>query len=649
MLLAITIALALCALVSAVLYFNEDLRQTTFQLVEKAKEGTSKEAEKTKVDKPEPDRKQVQEIARNQERKKREKLKESARKLRDVVKELDQTAEARAKALTQPDIWDQFAKRTAEIKTGAGVLDYLRMKSNFLNSKEGVSESIGRLNLTAGSHADAMRILALQETVADADAHKGLEGARGLLADLEKAQERIQKAAESVEAVENPGEKAKLRAHVKERTDQIDQLLAQGRSYVSDYEKFLQTGAIPPTPDLATSPPKTSEDAPPPPTDEDLEKMATAELYETVQDLTQQMDEAYKENKAAELAEWKQIPLEQAEEQVYVSPTDQGPDLKEALSQNEPTNKEAFSEFNDALDQAVSAGNRMARQAENRREQALGQPKDGSTKTAEQLREALSKGAELRAQMAQRASNAGRGKGNLQDMRGVMMQNYQNSSGQGGGGGDSSGGSMGGFDPNALGSYNSTESNPDQIRLGTSRILAQALPGRRFDAHSARKGWIFIDTWYIIGPWQLPATNSFEHAFPPESDIDLDATYEGMIRPGGKVPIQLKWRFVQSEGIRIKPPDEISGSVYYAYTEVFCESAMDVVVATASDDRSKLWINDLVVFEDAGLSGWEIDEGFRRVLLKPGYNKLLVRLENGPAAANFSVLMCPIDALQKRK
>jgi hypothetical protein len=183
-------------------------------------------------------------------------------------------------------------------------------------------------------------------------------------------------------------------------------------------------------------------------------------------------------------------------------------------------------------------------------------------------------------------------------------------------------------------------------RLDLNQVLQQAIPRRRLDQNATRKGWVFIDTWYIIGPWARPQKDSFDSKFPPETAIDLDATYPGKTNPKTGKPATLEWRFVQTENIRVNPPDEISDAVYYAYTEVFAERAMEVMVAVASDDLAKLWINDFVVWQDEGLSAWRLDEGFRRILLKPGYNKVLVRVENGPAVCYFSVLMCPMDMLQ---
>ena len=63
----------------------------------------------------------------------------------------------------------------------------------------------------------------------------------------------------------------------------------------------------------------------------------------------------------------------------------------------------------------------------------------------------------------------------------------------------------------------------------------------------------------------------------------------------------------------------------------------------ASDDAAKVWINDLLVWQDDEESGWQLDEGFRKVVFRKGFNKILVRIENGPVVCYYSVLVCPPD------
>jgi hypothetical protein len=178
--------------------------------------------------------------------------------------------------------------------------------------------------------------------------------------------------------------------------------------------------------------------------------------------------------------------------------------------------------------------------------------------------------------------------------------------------------------------------------LDTARITAQALPGRKFNSRSARRGWLYLDTWYVIGPWENNGRIDYETIHPPEFEIDFSKTYPGgKSKDRGGVPRELRWQFTQSSSVKVIPPDEASDSTFYAYTEVHFEEANDMLLAIASDDAAKVWINGILVWEDRGLGAWSLDEGFRKVHFAAGHNSLLVRIENGPTLCNFSVLLCP--------
>ena len=179
------------------------------------------------------------------------------------------------------------------------------------------------------------------------------------------------------------------------------------------------------------------------------------------------------------------------------------------------------------------------------------------------------------------------------------------------------------------------------LRVNRSRVTANALPGRMLTDDSARAGYLYLDTWYIIGPWNNWSRSDFEITHPPEQGINLDATYEG------KDGRTLRWEFVQSDRIEIQPPDLTYSATYYAYTEVYSDTTREMLVAVASDDMAKVWLNGQVIWEDRGQSSWNLDEGFRRVLFTRGFNTVLVRLENGPSHAAFSVLLCPPTMLEK--
>jgi hypothetical protein len=188
-----------------------------------------------------------------------------------------------------------------------------------------------------------------------------------------------------------------------------------------------------------------------------------------------------------------------------------------------------------------------------------------------------------------------------------------------------------------------------RTRVPVSTIKAKALPGRRFRKDSTRQGWLFIDTWYVIGPWENDGRLDYETTHPPEVTIDLDAEYNDgkTVASGGGARHPLKWRFVQSDIMRITPPNEQPRSTYYAYTEVYFEEEAEMLVAIATDDAARMWVNDKLVWEDQGQSAWNLDEGFRVIRFKKGFNKFLARIENSPTLCEFSVLLCPPDEVAK--
>ena len=175
--------------------------------------------------------------------------------------------------------------------------------------------------------------------------------------------------------------------------------------------------------------------------------------------------------------------------------------------------------------------------------------------------------------------------------------------------------------------------------LSEAKVLKEALPGRKFSRNSPRTGWLYIDTWYVIGPWENKGRVGFAEAQPPETLVDLDATYEG------KDGRTLAWQFHQSDNIRIKPPAEMESSTYYGYTEVYFDEEMEMLVAVASDDAAKVWLNDQLIWQDDGIGPWRLDEGFRKVIFRKGFNTLLVRVENGPITCTYSILLCPPEVV----
>lgn len=647
LLIALIIASSLSLSFGLLLYLNEDLRTSTFVLLEKVVNEEGEEEVRIKVEKPEPNREQIREIARNKERKKEESLKEKAKDIRKSLVRIEEATDSLKKELNAGVQWNALFRLIQEIERSADLA-----AGKFASSKDlEFYQSLPQEFETIHSLIKKSRIMIAGYLDEEPE---GIE-AFFLLGDSFEIEGRLDSMNGSIRRKRESIHKKDGKWTLSDSRNRIRDLEDLAEDYVSELKQALY-GMVPleeeTLADLMESElpePLDGSLAEQLPAEEEFDAMDIAELYESIQNMTALGDEIFAENRAAELSATEQIAMQEAREQVYAPQSDTGPDLQQALQQRDPSNMQQYQEYSEALNRAERSAANMARHAANRQQQAAPEDSQGNdAQTAQQLQEALSRRAGAMAQMSAMASNQGRERGNLQDMRGLMMQAYQlNSGNQGGGAAGDDGKILSqtyGSDLNVLGGGQLRGSSAP-ISLNLNRVMRQAIPGRRLTTDSPRKGWIFLDTWYVIGPWDRPRQNSFDTRFPPEVEVNLDAEYMGKDHPGTKQPLQLKWNFVQTDNIRINPPDEIGDAVYYAYTEVFAERAMEVVVAVASDDIAKMWINDLVVWEDEGLSAWRIDEGFRRILLKPGYNKVLVRVENGPAVCYFSVLFSPVDGL----
>ncbi|MEM9345036.1 MAG: hypothetical protein AAGB26_00325 [Planctomycetota bacterium] len=212
-------------------------------------------------------------------------------------------------------------------------------------------------------------------------------------------------------------------------------------------------------------------------------------------------------------------------------------------------------------------------------------------------------------------------------------------------------------------------------------IHANSLPGHRFSATSDRSGWVYLNTFYTIGPWENNGRIDWDNTHAPDPqpfmNIDLDAVYtDGKTKaspadrntrthPNRKhnavidLDGKLRWRFVQTDTIRMTFPEEYEDGTYYAYTEVYFEQDMDMDVLIASDDATTAWIsNSHPAYNAAGnafrfhtedtKSSWELGESRKRLRFTKGLNRILVRLENGPHYARLSVLLSPVGAIDEQ-
>ena len=140
----------------------------------------------------------------------------------------------------------------------------------------------------------------------------------------------------------------------------------------------------------------------------------------------------------------------------------------------------------------------------------------------------------------------------------------------------------------------------------------------------------FLMDWQVIGPFDNRKRAGFDTPFPPETKVDLTASYEGRELKPGEITTA-KWLPFTSEHqfgmVNFNKPlgmhKEVTG---YAFTEFHSASARDAEIRLGCKNGWKLWVNGQPVFgRDEYHRGAQIDQYRYPVRLKQGANTILVK------------------------
>jgi hypothetical protein len=187
--------------------------------------------------------------------------------------------------------------------------------------------------------------------------------------------------------------------------------------------------------------------------------------------------------------------------------------------------------------------------------------------------------------------------------------------------------------------------SPPSVDVATLHTAA----GRVFGAGGTYAERVYLDSWYVIGPFAGKGDESMQAAYPPEDDVDLDAVYPG---PEGRT---LAWRFTSRGFYPFIPPDRREDGVYYAWTELRVDADRDVWLSIAADDDSMMWLDERLVWvsspgdkpwyhppyylRDELVGSLSLAEGRRRVHLAAGVHRLLFKLHDRDDRSFFSVVL----------
>jgi hypothetical protein len=141
-----------------------------------------------------------------------------------------------------------------------------------------------------------------------------------------------------------------------------------------------------------------------------------------------------------------------------------------------------------------------------------------------------------------------------------------------------------------------------------------------------QKHFGFVTRWKLIGPFENHDLVGFDAVYPPEEELDFEATYTG------KDGRQVRWvehTTAHDYGMvdlrKAIPP--FKGAVTYAVAEFQARAAEDVEVRLSTQNAWKLWINGEFQFgRDEYHRGTQFDQYQVPVKLRAGKNVLLLKI-----------------------
>jgi hypothetical protein len=135
----------------------------------------------------------------------------------------------------------------------------------------------------------------------------------------------------------------------------------------------------------------------------------------------------------------------------------------------------------------------------------------------------------------------------------------------------------------------------------------------------------FLPSWQIIGPFDNTGREGFAVAHPPETAVDLKASYPGK---DGKV----SWQAVSTKDaygmVDINEPlGALKGALAYASTTLNATAARDAQLRLGCKNAWKVWLNGELIFaRDEYHRGMRMDQYHLPVSLRKGANTILIKL-----------------------
>jgi outer membrane protein assembly factor BamB len=146
---------------------------------------------------------------------------------------------------------------------------------------------------------------------------------------------------------------------------------------------------------------------------------------------------------------------------------------------------------------------------------------------------------------------------------------------------------------------------------------------------------LVLGPWHYAGPFDNIGEKGFDTVYPPEQGVDIKAEYSG------KNKEKVTWKegkFTdgQANSLSLFKPEQNDNCVCYVYREITAKGPMSLPVGFGSDDTLTVWLNGEKIVSQNVYRGCTVDETKLTLNLKPGVNKLLLKICNGSGEFAFA-------------
>jgi tetratricopeptide (TPR) repeat protein len=128
----------------------------------------------------------------------------------------------------------------------------------------------------------------------------------------------------------------------------------------------------------------------------------------------------------------------------------------------------------------------------------------------------------------------------------------------------------------------------------------------------------------LIGTWDNDQNKGFDISYPPEQEIDMNKTYKGQL-------VEIGWRTQYPKALStntINLKELLHPNVWavgYLASVIHVTKEGSYELRLSSTDAIKVWVNNILVFENRHISQWTFDGIIIPVMLSSGANRILIK------------------------